>query len=268
MNSTLKYGEDLVSGFNELLDKYPSNQFNSPRRSTVPLLAYWKEKGKCEEFLFHLDAPDGSDIPRPTALTLSFEYEVPVQKGKGAPSCTDLMIAGDKLVVAVEAKYTEPDYETVRQWLRKPNTENRRAVLQGWLSLLNETTGSQLAYSDVLDVAYQSVHRAASACFPHRGEAGVFRFMVYQMFEDSDKKVKKIVNDLAVLGKMIPPAALHCTCLVVPMEKKAAFLALEERWVKEKERCLRDEVREGLREDRFFEFSEPVICSVGEEMPE
>lgn len=256
MNITLKYCEEPVSGFNELLDKYPLNQFNSPRRSTVPLLAYWKEQGRCLDFLFHID------VEQPESLTLAFEYEVPVQSGKGAPSCTDLMVLGDKLVVAVEAKYTEPDYETVRQWLRKPNAENRRVVLQGWLSLINGATGSQLKYSDVLDIAYQAVHRTASACFPYKGETGIPRFMVYQMFEDSDAKIKKIVNDLAWLGKMIPPGTFQLACLVVPLEKKAAFMALEERWIKEKERLLREEVIEGLRQDSFFEFSRPIICSV------
>jgi hypothetical protein len=260
MTITLQYGTQVVPSFDALLDQYPLNHFNSPRRSTVPLLAYWKEQGRCEEFLFHLAAEDAPDIQPPDSLTLIFEYEVPVQEGKGAPSCTDLMLVGDKLVVAVEAKYSEPDYETVREWLRKSNPENRRAVLHGWLALINETTGSQLAYGDVLETAYQVVHRTASACFPHKGAAGISRFMVYQIFEDSDGKVVKIVRDLAALEKMMPPGTLQLGCLVIPLEKQPAVCVLEARWVKEKERLLRDEVRDGLRQNRFFVFAKPMIC--------
>ncbi len=249
MTIILKYGETNVSDFDALLEHYPPNQFNSLRRSTVPLLAYWKGEERCLDFLRQLD------IQFPGELTLSFEYEVPVQAGKGAPSCTDLMILGDNVVVAIEAKYTEPDYETVRQWLRKAQADTRRAVLQGWLALINQATGSQLGYSDVLDIAYQAVHRTASACFPMAGEAGVSRFMVYQVFSDSEERAIKIVRDLAILRKMIPPDNLRFACMEVRLERKPAFLALEERWIKGKERFLRDDVREGLRGDSFFGFS-------------
>jgi hypothetical protein len=257
MNITLKYGNERVGGFNELLDHYPVNQFNAPRRATVPLLAYWKDRERCLDFLFHLD------IQAPESLALAFEYEVPVQAGKGPPSCTDLMILGERLVVAVEAKYTESEYETVRQWLRKPNGENRRTVLQGWLALINATAGSQLTYSDVLDIAYQAIQRTASACFPHQGEAGISRFVAYQMFEDADKKVKKVVNDLAFLGKAIPPEKLQFACLVIEVAKRDVFTALEERWNLKRVQLLRDDVIEGLRQDSLFEFSRPVICSTG-----
>lgn len=258
MNITLKYGDAPVSCFNELLDKYPLNQFNSPRRSTVPLLAYWKNNQRCRDFLWHLD------IEPQENLTLSFEYEVPVQAGRGYPSCTDLMIESDRLVLAVEAKYTEPDYEIVCNWLRDPPQPNRIDVLEGWLALINQTTGSQIKAGDVLGIAYQTIHRAASACFPLTGEVGVTRFIVYQMFDVSDKKVKKIVNDLAALNKMMPSTALHLACLAVPTEKKPAFNALAERWDRGMERNLSHDVVAGLRENSLFEFAELITCSVME----
>ena len=257
MTITLKYGrmdrQPDVAGFDDLLNRYPLNHFNSPKRSTVPLLAYWKDPGRCQDFLRQLAIQPSAE---PDSLTLAFEYEVDVQAGKGFPSCTDLMILGNNRVVAVEAKNFEPDYETVKSWLRKSDRDNRRAVLQGWLSLLNRTTDSQLSHRDVMDLAYQAVHRAASACFPLAGQPGVSRFMVYQVFTDLDPQTPKIAQDLTVLAKMIPSAALRIACVTVRYERTPAYRALEERWVKEKERLLREEVIEGLRQDSFFGFSE------------
>ncbi len=251
MTIILKYGEATVSGFNDLLDRYPLNHFNSPKRSTVPLLAYWKNPGRCLDFFKALA------IPPPAAqdsLALAFEYEVPVQAGKGFPSSTDLMILGDKRVVAVEAKNFEPEYETVKSWMRKADRDNRRAVLQGWLTLINRTTDSQLSHRDVLDISYQALQRAASACYPLAGESGVARFMVYQLFADADSQAPKITKDLAALGSMIPPAALRLACVTVRLEKTPAYRVLEERWVKEKERLLREEVVAGLKADSLFGF--------------
>jgi hypothetical protein len=262
MNISLKYGglecRHDVASFDELLDRYPLNQFNSPRRATVPLLAYWKEPGRCLDFLQKLAIQPPAD---PDSLALAFEYEVDVQAGKGGPSITDLMLVGPKQVVAVEAKYTEPDYETVRDWLKKSNRDNRREVLQGWLSLINRTTDSQLNHRDVMDLPYQTVHRAASACFALAGEPGVSRHMIYQLFTDTDQSDSKIGPHLAALEKMIPSTALRLGCVVVRFEKKPAYRALEERWVKEKERVLRDDVRDGLRHDSLFEFTSGLQSS-------
>jgi hypothetical protein len=253
MTITLKYGHQEIAGFNELLDRYPLNHFNSPKRSTVPLLAFWKEQGRCLDFFTQLGIPPAAVQDN---LTLAFEYEVPVQAGKGVPSTTDLMISGNNLIVAVEAKFSESDYETVRQWLRKSQADNRRLVLQGWLDLINRVTGSQLDYSHVLDLPYQAVHRAASACFPLAWEPGVSRVMVYQVFTDPAVQTPKIAQDLAALGNLIPAEGLRFACVTVRVEKKSVFCALEERWVKQKERLLREEVVEGLRQDSLFGFSD------------
>ena len=59
-------------------------------------------------------------------LTLSFEHCVNVQKGVGKPSQTDLMLFVNGTCIAVEAKYTEPRYDTVKKW--KEDSENKRLV--------------------------------------------------------------------------------------------------------------------------------------------
>ena len=53
----------------------------------------------------------GNEEPHDAELT--FEYQVPVQGGKGTASHTDLMIITQNTGIAVEAKQTEPKYASV-----------------------------------------------------------------------------------------------------------------------------------------------------------
>jgi hypothetical protein len=62
--------------------------------------------------------------------------------------------------VAIEAKYTEPRYETVEQWLGTSPTLNRQAVLAGWLAHIAARSDSPpLDPSVVLGLPYQLVQR-------------------------------------------------------------------------------------------------------------
>src|SRR5690606_13238748 len=78
-----------------------------------------------------------------------FEYEVPVcvDYGKGRASCTDLIIENEKSCYAIEAKRTEPKYETVEKW--KGNSKNKEKVLDWWLNLIEETTSVKIEQQDV-----------------------------------------------------------------------------------------------------------------------
>src|SRR4051812_22688560 len=79
----------------------------SPERSTVPMLAAWKDSSRALNEL-------GQALNHPLAQTahLSFEHGVPVIEGRGKPSFTDLMITTADEAIAVEAKYREPEYAT------------------------------------------------------------------------------------------------------------------------------------------------------------
>ena len=147
-----------ISGYENLFDRYAAKEFDSPERSTVPFLSYWRtSEQRAKEFSEVL----GFELSR--SVCLNFEYKVPVQCGKGNASHTDLMLISGDACVAIEAKFTEPKYETVAQWLVKGNDiENRKKVLQGWLGLLSPN----LQEKDVAEFPYQLVHRTASACKP------------------------------------------------------------------------------------------------------
>src|SRR5207247_11173459 len=100
----------------------------SPKRSTVPLLDYWREPDLHLRDLWAL-----LGLPRSDHTEMHFEYEVPVQRGRGKSSYTDLMVLSEEVAVAIEAKFTEPRYESVDKWLGPTPTANRREGSEGWL---------------------------------------------------------------------------------------------------------------------------------------
>lgn len=70
-------------------------------------------------------------------IEVQLEFTVDPVKGKGKPSHTDLMLIGNDIAVAVEAKWTEPPSGTVEEWISEGvNSNNRLGVMRGWLSLL------------------------------------------------------------------------------------------------------------------------------------
>jgi hypothetical protein len=159
MEIRLAYKNEFVADFNSVVDSFNSAEFKSPRRSTVPLLLYWKDYPKRFQKLFkHLS------IKKQPNLTACFEYKVPVQLGRGKASYTDLMLLSDQIAIAIEGKYTEPRYETVKTWLGSPQSENKIKVIKGWIGLIEEEIGKSLNYQDFYDFAYQLVHRMASVC--------------------------------------------------------------------------------------------------------
>ena len=136
---------------------YGGGEFESPTRSTVPLLSLLiQAPGKFTEMIGSLGMPGDSD--------LYLEYTVPPPRGQGNPSHTDVMVRSGDDALAIEAKWTEPLSETVEKWLsRGTNRANRDAVLEGWLGLIGDCLKRQFHPDDFLPVNYQMLHRAASA---------------------------------------------------------------------------------------------------------
>src|SRR6059036_1086320 len=90
-----------VDGFEALVKNLGPDTFASPKRSTIPLLDYWREPGPrlC-------DLWERLGLLRPDHADFHFEHKVPVQGGRGKSSYTDLMILADDVAVAIEAKFT------------------------------------------------------------------------------------------------------------------------------------------------------------------
>jgi hypothetical protein len=214
-------GADL-SDFAAVVSHYPRSEFDSPVRSTVPLLAFWQPGGsRILEFARALGAPL-SDF-----ATLHFEYQVPVQAGTGKPSCTDLMILSDGAIVAIEAKFTEPRYEPVVNWLGQPPAANRIQVLSGWFELLQRAGGKAVAAREVAHLPYQLIHRAASACHPPAAR----RWLVYQLFDPRDDALASYQRDMRSLVELLGPAfGVTCALATCELGRLSRYAALEASW--------------------------------------
>lgn len=247
---TLFLGNVPYGSFAELIGSLPDDAVASPRRSTVPLIAYWRRRDALEALWASLG------VSAPAEVDLRFEHSTPVRKGTGKPSYTDLMIVTDAVAVAIEAKFTEPRYETVRDWLGPTPSRNRHAVLNGWLSYINDATGGQCTGDSVKDVPYQVVHRTAAVCAmekPHR-------IVLYQVFKSPLPPF--YANDLGTLIQQLPDgSSLSAWFQSCPADPLPEYQEVVTRW----DRGSRDvsaDVRRLLSEDHVFEFSEEPMRQV------
>ncbi len=234
-----------------LVDALPDGELASPLRSTVPLIAYWDRP---EARLAQLTELIG--VPCPADPHFHFEFPVPVRRGTGKPSFTDLMVLGDGQVIGIEAKYLEPPYESVSTWLGDPPQPNRREVLLGWLEMIGAVTGETLEIEQVHDVTYQLVHRVASAC---AGDA-FDRSVVYLVFSEDHRgyyedQIRKFRGLLGTGGE------LKLFLVFVPFSGSKTYNELVSRWGSG-ERSLAAEVRPLLQERQDFTFAAPLVADL------
>lgn len=211
-----------VARHDALFDRYPVKEFDSPTRSTIPLLEYWRSP---EARLRELTAALG--FPLPSRVELNFEHTVNPPRGRGKASCTDLMVIGAEFVMAIEAKWTEPRYETVEDWLR--DSDNRAEVLRGWCDLLEQRGANPIRKGDLSELPYQMIHRAASACHPHG--VATSRWLIYMLFETTTKERDEYLLDLRrlrdVLGAKSTLGIALAECTIEPSER---LVRLRARW--------------------------------------
>lgn len=214
--------------------RYPDGEFASPMRSTVPLLDAMRH-GSIPAFLDELLVRVGVDPSE--SMEFRFEFQVPPAKGRGKPSHTDLMVldAGPpRFALAIEAKWTEPRYETVSRWLGAGSSpENRREVLRGWLDVIAGRTGFGIRLEGCGDLVYQMVHRAASAVFA--SGAGGRAAMAYVIFKTEGEgaqrgaalPVEECRNDLRRLRAIAGSSeSLPLFLVTVPVRPTPAFVAV------------------------------------------
>ena len=165
----LHFNADVVADITALIGSYAPDEFNSPFRSTAPLLALLKESGNSLQNLL-----DGLGVG--SDAHLFSEYQIKSKRGRGKASHTDLMITSSDSSWAIEVKWSEPRYPTVAEWIAegKGETEaemlsrqnNRREVANGWLDFIRARVPGTPALEAVDAVVYQTLHRAASANLP------------------------------------------------------------------------------------------------------
>jgi len=250
---SMRYHNNVVADFEQLVKLLPPSAVASPFGSTVPLVDFWRTP---ESRLVQLSAALGIALVPPTDLR--FEYPVPVQGGRGKASHTDLMIIARSAVVAIEAKFTEPPSETVGSWLGDPPQPNRSEMLEGWLHPIRHTVGISLRAAHVMDLPYQLIHRTASVY----SVAGPNRAVVYQVFGEALRDY--YVNNLSELRRRLGrAAAMGFHVLGCPLSSLPTHENLVKRW-KQRDRHVGEAVRDALLTGPLFSFGEPAsLCLPG-----
>src|SRR5688572_2061407 len=97
----------VAADFPSLLRHFTGKRLQSPYRSTVPLLSLIEHnRAQWESLLASLGAQGDAMV--------HLEYCVPSPKAGGNPSQTDAMVLSASVVLAIEAKWTEPrDKQTI-----------------------------------------------------------------------------------------------------------------------------------------------------------
>jgi hypothetical protein len=246
MNSTaweLYFDKTPVADFGALLDRYEAKEFASVTRSTLPLLSFVKHGWPMFQPVLREFGFNGGG--------LHFEFRVDPARGRGKASHTDLMVENASAAVAIEAKWTEPEYASVVEWLGTAATPNKRLVLQAWAEMMQPFANRQLSAGDFSEVAYQMVHRAASACAVAR-RVGISKArLVYLVFTPTPSKEDHLPRYRAKLAQMhtllgSPPSfAFNLVC--VEMQP----VALDSKGV--------DAVRTAIQVGKMFEFKKVTV---------
>jgi len=209
---TLHFGSpNRIESVADAVPRYGDGEFKSKTRSTVPML----------DLLIHSrDVFDAiiREIGFPATHDLSLEYTAGPFGGRGKASHTDVMLTAGEHALAVEAKWTEPMYETVQKWLGA-GSENKRKVRDGWIVQLGQT------YSAPFDsVIYQMLHRAASAA-----HAGTKAQLAYFLFESSDPRsatAHAITAELVRLWNLLGVKKFPFDVVEIGLQPLPAFEAL------------------------------------------
>lgn len=259
MEPRLYFDVEMASSFETLLPKFEARAFASPFRSTVPLISFVKDNWPGFKEL--LSACGVSE-----EVEVHFELKVNSPQGNGNPSHTDAMVLSTTTACAVEAKWTEPRYETVEKWLKRKGYKdqeehNAKAFVEGWLEHLQLFATKPLHLNDFSMAVYQMVHRAASASAMSRTPR-----LIYLHFElaggAGGPRTDQYLTDLTYLYNLLgKPPNFPFHLAEVRIKPMPAFSALEHLKKGSIETDLA--VRSALLSGRLFEFGEMHIQAIG-----
>lgn len=231
----------------ELVYGLPDKEYQSLTRSTLPSLCFWQEADRrAADLLKQLRFEYSSHAD------LCFEYSVPSHRNNH-PSVTDIMYQSEGVSVGIEAKYTEPRYETVKKWRGDPPSMNKKKVLEHWLGMIQPFSTVQLEAECVSETVYQMVHRTASACFertPEESKVG----MVYQVFVEDGEPHVDYAKDLGRLSAALAPVdCLKLALQVVQLSPNQSYKSLKAR-VEKNSGDTAMLVRKAVLSESLFEF--------------
>ena len=250
-----------LDGLMGLFQHMTGKALRSPYRSTVPLLSLVEQNRHAWQSVL-------TAVGAPIAGTVHFEYSVPSPKAKGNPSQTDAMLISNATVWAIEAKWTEPRYETVEKRISKTEDDGAdpRITVDGWLNYLRPFSSCTLSVDGFMGVVYQVLHRAASVCAV-AAERKLAPHLVYLHFHpsplQSSAKTAQYVSDLQDLYALIGnPSILKMTVVEMPLKPTAAFDAIKSLDKRAPESA--SLVKTALCKEPLFSFGSSRILTLGE----
>jgi hypothetical protein len=143
------------------------------------------------------------------------------------------MVLSGERCLAIEAKWTEPRYETVAEWLASSKTKrsanaqlqekssNREKVLAGWHKLIQSRIPTIAPVGDFSNAIYQMVHRTASACVRSQPQLGYLQF---KLPSKRDSSCTSYWDDLAELHKLLgSPRSFPFNLIEIEVVPTSAF---------------------------------------------
>jgi hypothetical protein len=243
-----------LTSLDEALNHYEPGEFQSPTRSTIMLLSLLKYRGEVWRRLEdHIATSEQT-------CEAHLEFRVDPKKGTGKASHTDAMLISGDRAIAIEAKWTEPRYEQVAVWLGQgSNAQNRRDVMNGWLSLLEPHATKKCCLEDFSSAVYQIVHRAASACSAGRSPA--LLYLQFSPLPDGRAVESCLIDDLRHLYLLLgAPVGFPFWLCRVEAKPMPAFEGIKNlpRGVPQ----TGEEVRAALRREPLFTFTDVSFIPV------
>jgi hypothetical protein len=239
----------------EAVQHYTNNEFNSPTRSTIPMLSLMMHDPPLfNEIIQQLGMPKERD--------LFLEYKVESPANTRTHYHTDVMLKSGSDALAIEAKWTEPMHDDVNHWLT--TATNGRAVLDGWLKTLLKVIAKRRLEAENFDnVVYQMIHRAASAAATSfRPRLAYFLFSPSPDLQSaSTVEIKTELNRLwTKLGK---PKKFPFYVVEIGMANLPTYDAFGDL---EECEATAEFVKAALQSDQpLFDFQTPQISKIGEE---
>lgn len=254
------FNRDPMARIEKLCGRFTGNKLQSPYRSTMPLLSLVEHsQPDWRSLLASLGAPPDS--------TVHFEYCIASPKPGGNPSQTDALLISDSTVWAIEAKWTEPqDKQTVAKRISKPESDGAdpRVTVNGWLKYLQPFATRELRIDNLLDVVYQVLHRAASACAVATANQ-LQPHLVYLHFYPSplpsSATTDQYISDLRHLHTLLGnPGGIIFTVVEMPLVRTAAFEAIKDLDKRARESAIK--VKAALCSAPLFTFGKPTITQI------
>lgn len=257
--ASLFYDTQEHREFSALCECFTGKALQSPYRSTVPLLSLvHRHQAQWQTLLARLGM---SDVAR-----VHFEFAVASAKPGANPSQTDAMLFAQGAVCGIEAKWTEPRYESVKTRLGRPDSDggDPRITMEGWLRHLRPFARGELKSEGVGEVVYQVLHRAASVCATATAQE-LRPVLAYLHFHPSPLKssatTEMYVEDLQRLRRaMGEPTSFSMHVVEMPLQPLPAFAAIQN--LDKHSASSAKAVRSAICATPLFELGEPHIFPI------